>query len=204
MKIALIGATGNAGSRVLEEALSRGHSVRAIVRNPSAGRDQERLEWVSADVRDVDVLAAAVAGTDAVISSLHFLAYDPEAMIAGIRKSGVKRYLVVGGAGGLTAGDGKRVIDTPGGVPEPYQPESRAGIAFHAALKETTDLDWTFVSPSAEFVPGQRTGKFRIGGDNLLSDEAGRSWISYEDFAIALLNEVEHPHHVCKRLTVGY
>lgn len=204
MKIALIGATGNAGSRVLAESLSRGHSVRAIVRNPPVVSDKDGLDWMSVDVGDIDALAAAVAGADAAISSLHFLAFDPAKMIAAIRKSGVKRYLVVGGAGGLNAGDGKRVIDMPGGVPEPYQPESNAGIAFHAALKEATDLDWTFVSPSAEFVPGERTGEFRIGGDDLLTDEKGRSWISYEDFSVAVLNEIEQAHHVRRRFTVGY
>ncbi|MBK5265060.1 MAG: NAD(P)-dependent oxidoreductase [Alphaproteobacteria bacterium] len=204
MKVALIGATGNAGSRILEELVRRGHSITAITRNPERMKDLPCVVAKQGDANNVADLAPLLTGHDAVVSSLHFMASDPHKLIAAVKQAGVKRYLVVGGAGGLEVEPGVRVIDTEHGVPEPYRPESRAGIAFLDELQATQDLDWTFLSPSEQFVAGERTGVFRLGSDALLRDESGRSWISYEDYAVALVDELQTPSHSGRRFTVGY
>ncbi len=115
----------------------------------------------------------------------------------------MRRYVVVGGAGSLEISPGLTVLQS-GKVPAPYRNESSAGVRFLQMLRETPDLDWTFISPSAEFVAGERTGVFRLGADSLLIDAHGRSWISYEDFAVALVNEIETGAHHRQRFTVGY
>ena len=120
-----------------------------------------------------------------------------------MKKSGVKRLLFVGGAGTLLLPDGSKVIDSPD-FPPAYKPESSAGGVYLDTLRKETALDWTFLSPSAEFVPGERTGTFRLGKDHLLVSAEGRSWITFADFAIAMLDEVEHPKHSRQRFTVGY
>lgn len=204
MKIALIGATGNAGSRILDELVRRGHAVTAITRHPEKLKDMPGVAAKQGDANDVAGLVPLLTGHDAAISSLHFMASDPVKLIAAVKQAGVKRYLVVGGAGGLEVSPGVRVIDTEHGVPEPYKPESRGGIAFLKQLKATQDLDWTFLSPSAQFVAGERTGVFRLGDDAVLSDANGRSWISYEDYAVAFVDELETPSHTRRRFTVGY
>ena len=120
-----------------------------------------------------------------------------------MRQARVPRYVVVGGAGSLDDGKGVNLIDA-GDVPEPYKAESRAGCAFLDLLRQTSDLDWTFLSPSAQFIAGERTGVFRLGTDTALRDANGRSWISYEDYAVALVDEIEEPSHSRCRFTVGY
>lgn len=202
MKIALIGATGNAGSRILAELSRRGHRVTAIARNPEKVPALPGVVPAKADANDVKGLAAALKGHDAVISSVHFTASDPHKLIEAVRASGVRRYLVVGGAGSLEVKPGVRLIDTPE-FPALYKAEAGAGAAFLDLLRKETDLDWSFLSPSAMFVPGERTGKFRIGGDQLLSNDKDSS-ISFEDYAIALADEIEKPAHSRKRFTVGY
>ena len=202
MKIALIGATGNAGSRILAELTSRGHEVTAISRKPAASLPAG-AKPVAVDALDPAALAAALAGHDAVVSSVHFTASDPETLIGAVKRAGVKRYLVVGGAGSLEAAPGLRVVDTPD-FPAAYKAEALAGAAFLDRLKQEAELDWTFLSPSAFFVPGERTGQFRLGKDQLLVDAKGDSRISFEDYAIALADELENPRHLRQRFTVGY
>jgi putative NADH-flavin reductase len=202
MKIALIGASGNAGSRILAELVSRGHSVTAIVRNPEKVASSPLVTPVKGDVHDEAGLSALLRGHDAVISSVHFLASDAGKLIAAVRASGVKRYLVVGGAGSLEIAPGVKLIDAPN-FPEIYKAEASAGGAFLDLLYGVTDLDWTFLSPAAMFVPGERTGTFRVGTDQLIANDAGSS-ISFEDYAIALVDEIETPKHVKARFTVGY
>jgi len=158
VKVALIGASGQAGSRLLAELSARGHTVTAIARHP------EKI---------------------------------------AVRESGVKRYFVVGGAGSLEVAPGVRLIDTPQ-FPTAYKAEASKGAEFLELLRTTTgDLDWTFLSPSAMFAPGERTGKFRIGKDQLLTNDNGSS-ISFEDYAIAAVDELEKPAHIRERFTVGY
>ena len=202
MKIALIGATGNAGSRILTELSRRGHAVTAIARNPQKIPELKGVTPLQADANDVAGLTAALKGHDVVISSVHFTASDPNKLIEAVRAAGVGRYLVVGGAGSLEVAPGVKLIDTPQ-FPAIYKNEAAAGGAFLDLLRQQTSLDWTFLSPSAMFVAGERTGKFRLGGDQLLTNEKGSS-ISFEDYAIAMADEIEKPAHSRKRFTVGY
>ncbi|MFC3939533.1 NAD(P)-dependent oxidoreductase [Pseudomonas gingeri NCPPB 3146 = LMG 5327] len=202
-KIAIIGATGRAGSQLLEEALRRGHSVTAIARNPAKIKARPGVVSKAVDALDASALEAAVAGHDVVISAAHFATLPAAAVIGPVKKAGVKRLLVVGGAGSLLLPGGGRVIDSPG-FPAEYKAEASAGAAFLESLRQEKELDWSFLSPSAEFVEGERTGKFRLGKDDLLVSAEGRSWITFADYAIALLDEVEQPAHSRQRFAVGY
>lgn len=202
-KIAIIGATGRAGSQLLEEALRRGHSVIAIARHASKIGQREHVVTKDVDVHDAQALQEAVAGSDVVLSAAHFSTLPVEAIIEPVKKAGVKRLLFVGGAGSLLLPDGTKVIDSEG-FPDEYKPEATAGGQYLETLRKEQDLDWTFLSPSAEFVEGERTGKFRLGKDHLLIGADGKSWITFADFAIALLDEVEHPAHSRQRFTIGY
>ncbi|WFU15001.1 NAD(P)-dependent oxidoreductase [Bradyrhizobium sp. CB3481] len=203
MKIAVIGASGNAGSRISAELVRRGHSVTAIVRNPEKVAAEAGVTPVKGDVADQAGLARLLAGHDAAISSVRFLASDPLKLIAAARESKVGRYLVVGGAGSLDVAPGVRLVTTPG-FPVAYKAEAEAGAAFLDLLRAEKELNWTFLSPSALFVAGERTGKFRIGTDQLLTAADGKSSISFEDFAVALADEIERPAHIRQRFTVGY
>ncbi|MBI4365359.1 MAG: NAD(P)-dependent oxidoreductase [Deltaproteobacteria bacterium] len=202
MKIALIGASGNAGSRILAELTRRGHTVTALVRHPEKIPATANVTAKKADVFDWQGLAALLKGHDAAISSIHFTASDPKKLIEAVRASGMKRYLVVGGAGSLEVAPGKKLIDTPE-FPAIYKAEAAAGGVFLDLLRQEKELDWTYLSPSAMFIPGERTGKFRLGADQLIANEKGSS-ISFEDFAIALIDEIEKPAHSRRRFTVGY
>jgi putative NADH-flavin reductase len=202
MKIALIGASGNAGTRILAELSRRGHAVTAIARHPENVPALNGVTPVEADANDVAGLAAVLKRHDVVVSSVHFTASDPHKLIEAVHASGVGRYLVVGGAGSLEVAPGVKLIDTPE-FPDMYKAEAAAGGAFLDLLRKETKLDWTFLSPSALFVPGERTGKFRLGGDQLLTNEKGSS-ISFEDYAIAMADEIEKPAHSRQRFTVGY
>lgn len=203
MKVALIGASGFIGSRLLAELAARGHAVTAIVRSPEKVAALPGVTSVKGDVFDKDGLAKLLTGHDAVISAVHFTASDPQVLLAAVRQSGVKRYLVVGGAGSLEVAPGVKLFDTPE-FPAIYLDEARKGGAFLDLLKQEQGLDWTFLSPSALIQPGERTGKFRLGNDQLLVDDKGNSSISAEDYAIALVDELEKPGHSRRRFTVGY
>jgi uncharacterized protein len=203
MKIAVIGASGNAGSRISAELARRGHSVTAIARNPEKIAAQANVTPTRGDVMDQAGLARLLAGHDAAISSVHFLASDPAKLIGAAKESKVGRYLVVGGAGSLEVAPGVRLVTTPG-FPVAYKAEAEKGAAFLDLLRAEKELNWTFLSPSALFTPGERTGKFRLGNDQLLTSADGKSSISFEDFAVALADEIERPAHIRQRFTVGY
>ncbi len=203
MKIALIGATGMAGSRILEELVSRGHYVKAIARQTHKVPETKLVMTEDIDLNDHDALVAALKGQDAVISAVRFQGLDINALLNAIQDSKVKRYLVVGGAGSLNVpNQNVRVIDTED-FPEAYKAEAEAGINFLDKLKQVDDIDWTFISPAAEFGPGKRTGEFRLGKDELVVNKEG-SKISAEDFAIALCDELENNNHIQQRFSVGY
>ena len=202
-KIAIIGATGRAGSQLLEEALRRGHSVTAIARDPAKLQGRAGVNAVALDIKDGAALAKALAGHDAVLSAAHFTGIPAQTLLAPAKQAGVKRVLVVGGAGSLLRPDVSRVIDRPD-FPEAYKAEASAGAVYLETLKQEQDLDWTFLSPSAEFVEGPRTGSYKLGKDHLLIGADGRSWITFADYAIALLDELEQPKHSRQRFTVGY
>ncbi|MBR0874578.1 NAD(P)-dependent oxidoreductase [Bradyrhizobium tropiciagri] len=203
MKIAIAGASGRAGSRITAELARRGHTVTAIARNPEKIAALPNVTARKGDVLDQAGLAALWAGHDAAISSVHFLDSDPVRLIGAARDSRVGRYLVVGGAGSLEVAPGVRLVTTPN-FPAQYKAEAEKGGAFLDLLRQEKDLNWTFLSPSALFVEGERTGKFRLGTDQLLIDPAGKSWISFEDFAVALADEIERPAYPHRRFTVGY
>ncbi|MEH2591080.1 NAD(P)-dependent oxidoreductase [Bradyrhizobium sp. AZCC 1721] len=203
MKIAVIGASGNAGSRITAELARRGHTVTAIARHPEKIAAQANVTPTAGDAMDQAGLARLLAGHDAAISSIHFLASDPAKLIGAAKDSKVGRYLVVGGAGSLEVAPGVRLVTTPG-FPVAYKAEAEKGAAFLDLLRAEKELNWTFLSPSALFTAGERTGKFRLGTDQLLTAADGKSSISFEDFAVALADEIERPAHIRQRFTVGY
>jgi putative NADH-flavin reductase len=201
--ITIIGASGNVGTQLVAEALRRSHTVTAVARDPSNLGQHAGLELKSVDFHDAKALQAAVTGYDAVVTSVRFEGLRPSTIIEPIKAARVARLLVVGGAASLNMAPGQRLLDSPH-FPAQYKAEASAAAAFLEALRQEPKLEWTFISPSAEFVNGKRTGSFRIGKDDLLTDVNGRSWISYQDFAIALFDELEHPVHLRQRFTVGY
>jgi putative NADH-flavin reductase len=215
MHIALIGASGFIGSALRKEALSRGHGVTALVQHPDklAGDDHGngKLRAVKADVLD-PALAAQLKGHDAVISAFSGHAqsdiYDYylrgiRAIIRATQEAGVPRLLVVGGAGSLEVAPGLQVVDTPE-FPAQWKATAEGAREALKLLQQETHLDWTMLSPSAHIAPGQRTGNFRLGTDQLLVDKSGESHISLEDYAVAMIDELENPAHPRQRFTVGY
>ena len=203
MKIAVAGASGHAGSRITAELAGRGHQVTGIARNPDKILAHPNVTAVKGDANDRAELARLWAGHDVAISSIHFSASDAETLIGAAKDSGVSRYLVVGGAGSLEVAPGVRLVTTPG-FPAAYKAEAEKGAAFLDRLRQEKELDWTFLSPSAMIDFGSRTGKFRLGTDQLLVDAEGKSFISFEDFAVAMADEIERPAHRRARFTVGY
>jgi hypothetical protein len=177
--------------------------VTAIARHPEKLTKQEGVTVTAGDVTNEDGLAAAVAGHDAIIHSVKFLSTDVEKVISATKKGHVARLLVVGGAGSLEVAAGLLLVNAPN-FPAEYKSEALAGAAFLERLRKEKVLDWTFLSPSAFFAPGQRTGKFRLGKDQLLIAADGKSHVSMEDFAIALVDELEKPKHARERFRVGY
>ena len=213
MKIAIIGATGNAGSRILEEALRRGHQVTALVRDPSKLKPRAGLAIKRADVANASELTQSLKGHEVVISSFNpsrgSATYAQDALsgnqsiFRSTEKAGVPRYLIVGGAGSLQVADGVQLVDTPN-FPTEYKVEASAMRDMLTFLQKEANLDWVFMAPAAFFAPGTRTGQFRVGGDFLLTDDKKQSAISMEDYAIAMVDEVEKPRHHRQRFTVAY
>jgi len=203
MKIAVAGASGRAGSCITAELARRGHNVTGIARNPDKIAKLANVTAVAGDANDRAALAKLWTGHDVAVSSIHFLVSDAETLIGAAKDSGVPRYLVVGGAGSLEVAPGVQLVTTPN-FPAQYKAEAEKGAAFLDRLRQEKELNWTFLSPSALIDFGNRTGKFRMGADQLLVDSAGKSWISFEDFAVAMADEIERPAHIRKRFTVGY
>jgi putative NADH-flavin reductase len=217
MKIVLYGATGRAGSRILTELLGRGHEVVAVVRNLDKLAPNDGLTVQQGDLSSVEAIAEAIGGAQAVVS-----AYGPPAdktdqlldvtkrEIAAVQQvsqqanspENAPRLIVVGGAGSLEVAPGVTLESTKD-FPAAWKPIAQAHEKALELLRAST-IDWTYLSPSAFFEPGQRTGKFRLGQDQLLTAPDGKSWISMEDYAIALVDELEQPQHRRQRFTVGY
>jgi putative NADH-flavin reductase len=202
MKVALIGASGQGGSRLLVELIRRGHQVTAIARQPDKIAADPGVTAKKGDVFDKAGLVHILRGHDAVVSAVHFTASDPKLLIEAVKEAGVKRYFVVGGAGSLEVAPGVKLVDTPQ-FPAAHKAEATKGGEFLDLLRKEKALEWTFLSPSAMIGPGERTGKFRLGKDQLLTNDKGSS-ISWEDYAIATVDELEKPAHVRQRFTVGY
>jgi hypothetical protein len=209
MHIALYGATGQSGSRILAELLSRGHQVTAIARNPAKLAAQPHLTVVQGDVSSADTIADKIKGTDAVVSAYAPPADDTDQIIPvtehfveEVKKAGVPRLLIVGGAGSLEVAPGVTVIKS-GHLPAQWLPIAISHEKILELVKKS-DINWTYFSPAAFFVPGERTGKFRLGTNQLIANEQGDSRISLEDYAIALVDELESPKHERERFTIGY
>ena len=207
MKIAIIGATGFVGSGILTEALNRGHAVTAIVQNPEKLPSHPKLRPVKAEVADTKGLTSVLAGHDVVIS-----AYNPgkdetgagrRSIIAAVKQSEVDRLVAVGGAGTLEVAPGQRLVDQPN-FPAEWKQGSLKTADFLQDLRGETELDWTFVCPAAHLEPGERTGHYRVGGDQLMTDSGGQSRISVPDYAVAFLDEVEAAKHPRERISVAY
>ncbi len=217
MKIVLLGATGFAGSALLAEALDRGHDVTAVVRDPTKLEARPGLTAIRGDVHDSAALASVLAGHDALISAFNpgWTPGTPRpgmyeeqvrgtaSILAAARSAGLGRVLWVGGAGGLEVSPGVLAIDTPD-FPEWIKPGSRATSAALEALRNEPELEWSFLAPAATLEPGERTGTFRLGGDQLLVDANGESRISVQDYAVAMIDELENPSHVRQRFSVAY
>jgi uncharacterized protein len=214
LRIVIYGGTGHIGQRIVQEALNRGHTVTVVVRHPSEMRQQSaRLHVIAGNVLDAVQVARDIAGADVVISAVSFRKPTPDfgayrraaqSLVAAMRSLGARspRLIVVGGAGSLRNAQGVLVLDT---LPEGH----RGGeiLAQKEALdyyRTVTDVPWTYFSPALVIAPGTRTGKFRLGGDQLVTDAAGQSRISMEDYAVAAIDEAEQPAHLYRRFTIGY
>ena len=216
MNVILYAATGRAGRCILDELMNRGHQVTAVARNPD--KLPENVKRVRDDLSSADRIAEIISGSDAVVS-----AYGPprddarftsttdytdqlvsvtERLIAAVRKASTPRLIVVGGAGSLEFSSGVTVLKS-GHWPQPFVPIATSHMKAFAALR-ASDINWTYFSPPILIEPGVRTGKFRLGGDSLIRDEQGKSRISFEDYAVALVDELEKPAHERSRFTIGY
>ncbi|KAF1072805.1 MAG: Quinone oxidoreductase 2 [Pseudomonas citronellolis] len=213
MKIALIGATGHVGHYFLEEALRRGHQVTALVRDPSRLAARDGLQVVQADIYDAAQVARAAAGNDAVISAFNAgwgeaqirqrHAQGSHSIVEGVKASGVKRLLVLGGAGSLEIAPGQRLVDSPE-FPAAWKEGALGAADALDELRGETTLDWAFLSPAMLLEGETRTGSFRIGADQVLFDAKGESRISLPDLAVAMLDEAEQPAHHRQRFTAAY
>jgi putative NADH-flavin reductase len=211
LKIALFGATGMIGSRIAVEAARRGHQVTALARNPErVPTDVANLKAAQADLLDATSVAAAVRGHDVVAS-----AYAPpredagivvtatRTLVEGVRAAGLKRLVVVGGAGSLEVAPGTQLVDSEG-FPDAYKAVALAHRDAFTFYRTLSDLDWTVFAPAAVIAPGERTGVFRTGADTLLADASGNSHISVEDYAVAFVDELEQGRFIRKIATAAY
>lgn len=202
MKVAVLGASGRAGSEITKELAARGHEVIAIARKPEAIAVAAGITVKQGDAADPQALAELIRGTDAVISALHF---DIKAatLLAALKAAGVPRLLVTGGAASLEVAPGKRLWDVME-LPEEWKPAILGGITFLEDLRSESEIDWTFFSPAAFIEVGPRTGTFRLGTDQLVTDDKGESRISFADYAIAMVDELEQHRHPRARFTAAY
>ena len=213
--VLLIGATGFVGSAVLNELVSRGHKVTAVVRNIEKVAKSELLDAVKEDVANVDAIAKLAEGKDAIISAYNpgwtnpdiatLISENYPKILSAAKKSGVERLLIVGGAGTLFCAPGLRVVDS-GAIPEEIMGGVRPlGDFYLNTLMNENDIDWVFFSPAGVFdQQGKKTGNYRLGKDDLIVDAEGNSHISVQDYADAMVNELEKPAHHKERFTIGY
>lgn len=201
--VALIGASGKIGTKITAELLGRGHTVTAIARHPEKIEAREGLTAVAGDFTKPSAIAEVLKGHDAIISAASFIPGESEKLIESARLSGVKRFLMVGGAASLLTESGERVVDSLE-LPEEWMIPIKEGIRCFELLKQVDDFDWTFFSPAVMIGPGERTGKFRLGKDHVVKDENGESKISYDDFAIAMVDELEQENNLKGRFTIAY
>jgi len=209
MNVVVYGATGNSGSEIVKELVERGHKVTGVARNVDKLKDVAGVEAKTDDLSNADAVAAIIKGADVVVS-----AYQPppdntdklidvtKLQIEAVKKAGGPRLVVVGGAGQLEVAPGVTLIKS-GYLPAEYLPIAISHEKAAEVLKGS-DINWTYIAPAAYFVPGERTGKYRTGTNNLVSDEKGESKITFADYAIALVDEIEKPKHARQVFSVGY
>jgi len=212
MKIVIIGATGFVGTKIVSEAIARGHRVIAVARNPEKLESSPLLSTVNVDVYDTAALADVIKGSDAVISAFNPGWGNPDiyalfikgskSIQQAVKLSGTKRLMIVGGAGSLVVG-GMQIVDGPD-FPAEIKPGATAARDYLELIRSETELDWTVLSPPGNLAPGLRSGIFRTGDDSPVYDKDGKNGISVEDLAVALLSEVENGKFIRKRFTVGY
>ena len=217
MRVVLYGATGMIGSRILKELLSRGHTVTAVLRDPAKLAAQPNLTAEKGDILDPDSVARLSKGSDVIVSAyappaipgqgpdpakVSLLVDAAKSLIAAAKRAGAPRIIMVGGAGSLEVAPGLQVVDAPG-FPDAYKPVVLAHREAFYELRKT-EMNWTYFSPAMTIQPGQRTGKFRLGRNELLKDDKGQSLISAEDYAVALVDEVEQGRHTKQRFTIAY
>jgi len=209
MNVVVYGATGNSGSEIVKELLRRGHKVTGVARNVDSLKSQPEVTAKTDDLSNVDAIAAIVKGADAVVSAYQPPADNTDALVdvtkrqvEAVKKAGGPRLLVVGGAGLLEVAPGVTLIQS-GHLPEEYMPIAVSHERAAQVLKNS-DINWTYLAPGAFFVPGERTGKFRLGTKELVTDAKGESKISFADYAIALVDEIEKPKHERQLFSIGY
>jgi putative NADH-flavin reductase len=215
MKIAVIGATGFVGSQITNELVNRNHEVVGISRKEKVA-DYDNLQYSAVDVKNINALAEILKGKDVVISAFSPVATSPnlledfmEGSIAiqeAVKKAGISRFLIIGGGGSLLTENGTQILDT---LPQnlPFIPKSKATRAYFEIIKKEKDLDWAYFSPALEMNPSitiGRTGKYRLGTDYPLFNEAGKNILSVEDVAVVIADEVENPKHHQVRFTAAY
>ena len=211
MRLVIFGASGLLGTRLVSEALSRGHELTAVARDVARIDDRGgQVATAAADVTDAASVAAVAGGHDAALSAVtqhdrpEMLVDAARGLLAGLSAAGVQRLVVAGGAGSLLVASGQRLMDTEG-FHEEWKPEAVATAAALDVFRQAeTDVEWSYVSPGALLAPGERTGHYRLGGDELLVDENGKSAISMEDFAIAMVDEAEAAKHPRQRFTAAH
>jgi putative NADH-flavin reductase len=204
VKIAIIGASGPVGKCVVQELHNRGHVITGISTHPDLVPALPDVAAVYGDANDPATVSTLIRSHDVVVTSVQFLKTDPDILIPAVRSSGVPRYVVVGGSGTLLApGTETRIMHTAT-FPANFAAPAEAAARFFDRLRKEPELDWTYLSPPPGFGPGERTGTFRIGRDEMLVDQDGKSAISYADYAIALADEIERPRHKRQRFTVAY
>ena len=212
MNLVVIGASGFIGSALLQESLDRGHEVTAVVTKPEKVQPHAHLKVVACDVHNTAELAKVLTGHEVVLSAFSghaqtdvqgYYEKGMQSILAASKEAGVKRLLVVGGAGSLQVGPGQLLIETDG-FPDEYQPTAQGAYTALRWLREEKELDWTMLSPAAEIFPGEKTGRFRLGTEQLVQDAEGKSRISTGDYALAMLDELEKPAHSRQRFTLAY
>lgn len=211
MKLIIFGASGALGTRLVSEALLRGHEVTGAARSLEGLRTRNRpIRTVSADATDPASVAEVAGGHDVALSAVtvhaqpEMLVDAARGLLDGLARAGVPRLVVAGGAGSLRVGSGQRLMDTPDFHAE-WKPEAQAQAdALAVYQSDEGPVEWSYVSPAALLEPGRRTGRYRLGDDELLFDDTGRSAITMEDFAIAMLDEAENPQHMRRRFTAAH
>ncbi len=204
MHVAVLGANGKGGSEIVRELVSRGHTVTGIARSPEKIPQIDGVTPKAGDATKPAEMSAHFGGVDAVISAIHF-DVDAETLLSAVRQAGVDRLLIMGGAASLLGADGVKLYDTPD-FPEEIKPMVKPAITFLEELRDEKEIDWTFFSPAMTIFEGERQGpgSFRLGGDELVTDDEGNSKISYADYAIAMVDELEQHRHSRARFAAAY